>query len=156
VPEVPKLKRTASRGSGKFPASSERVKLVAEMIQDRQRVADGLGITRGFLNQLIAGKAVCSRTLDLAAEAIIRRHGKDEKKPLSAVIVARVRKEHWVTTRAMMGAMGGSIVEEIDGLDCDASSEIILAVVFMTPPENASLLKTLIEKTDGSCKVLNV
>lgn len=97
-------------GASRFPTSPARVKSLAEMIGDDHKTADGLGISYTFLRSIInGGTTKVSRTLDMAAEAGLKRFGRASGSG-KAIATIKVASPDWKAVNTMISACGGEVV----------------------------------------------
>ncbi len=119
----------------------------------RTDIAAGLGISPSFLATAYKGSTPISKTLDVAAEGLLRRFGKgDEVK--GRLIVSRVVLDHVDTFKVFVGNLGGQVVEEIHTLITDdkkATQEIALVIVLILE-SNRNAVEQLIKATGGEVR----
>jgi DNA-binding transcriptional regulator YdaS (Cro superfamily) len=117
-------------GSGRASTSNKRIIQVVDLIGgDHKKVAEGMGISVEHLRSMASGRAKVSLTIDLAAEAILRRHSKVSR----AIIVVRVSDLQWPVIQGLIIGMGGEVVDTF--LDVETEK----GVIFATDGDNASV-----------------
>lgn len=145
----PKIKRKS--GSTLFPTNPKRVLSIADLF-GKEKAAEGLGISLSYMNDICAGRQkYVSRTMDLAAECILRRHGKEKGEvKISAVLIVKVLADYWLGAKALVESLEGQVFEQ--GADVLGQTGVVCmnAVFILSPEEKAKAVTAFIEHTGGT------
>lgn len=150
-----KVKRKS--GSSAFPTNPQRVISLVDLF-GKEKVAEGLGVSTAQIRDIVNGRQKkVSRTLDLAAECILRRHNKEHGEvKTSSILIVQVLADYWLGAKALVESLEGQVFEQGAAVTGPADAVCMNAVFVLSPEEKSKAVTAFIEHTGGTVNKVTV